>query len=342
MKAKGIASDTGRYNIIMKAHRNANQFEEALALFRQMPRDGVQPDVITYTIMIDACARRADPDLAVELLLEMEERPDRIAPNEFIYGCVINACAKALQGKRALALFREMQEEGLRPNVTIYTSTIDALHQSRDDDTALVELYEEMKAKGVKPVAATYVAAIKAYARRSGMPDRILETGRKLIAVDGSVKSLYTLRRLLSAAIETEKYQDGIHFFNQALIHDIEPVGNITNLAATCAAEVGDLTTLQIYLEYVLEAEGKVEEWMPTMAFKAVDRARTEAREKKRRTGEGLGKKEAEAIEKLRTLAVELWRETAGLRRIEGRVALGSRADGGPSPKKGTKPKKRI
>lgn len=320
MRVKGIAPDAGCFNLIMKVHRNAGQLEEALALLRQMKRDGVQPDVFTYTTAIDVCARRADWELAIKLLREMEE--DGIAPNVFTYGCVINVCAKAAQGKRAVTLLREMQEKGVRPNEKVYSATINALHRSQDDATALVEIYEEMEAKGVKgvkPLASNCVAAIKAYAHIGGMPDKIVEIGCKLIAVDDSANSFFTLKTLLSAAVQAKKYKDGMHFFNQALIHDIG-LGDSTKLAATCAAEVGDLTTLQIYLEYVLQAEGRVEDWMPTLAFKAVDRAKAEADDKNRKTGKGLGEKEAEAIQKLRSLALRMRKKAADLRRREGKV----------------------
>jgi pentatricopeptide repeat protein len=76
--------------------------------------DGVSPDCITYTTMINELCRRNDVKKAIELWNSMTEkgiRPDRVAYNTLIHGC----CVAGEMGK-ATELRNEMLRQGLIPN----------------------------------------------------------------------------------------------------------------------------------------------------------------------------------------------------------------------------------
>ena len=89
------------------------QWWQAVQILHDMPRQGLQPDVITYSAAISACAKGQQPERALELLAEMLERG--LDPNVITYNVAISACKKGQQPERALELLAEMKVEGLSP-----------------------------------------------------------------------------------------------------------------------------------------------------------------------------------------------------------------------------------
>ena len=73
------------------------------------------PDEITYSSVINACAKGDESQRALNLLDEMRSRG--LVPDEITYNSVINACAKGGESQRALNLLDEMRRYGLVPDV---------------------------------------------------------------------------------------------------------------------------------------------------------------------------------------------------------------------------------
>ena len=74
--------------------------KRALQLFVEMQQKGLQPDVITYTAVITACAKGGMAKRALQLFDAM--RHHGLQPNVITYNAVISACGKGLMAKRAL------------------------------------------------------------------------------------------------------------------------------------------------------------------------------------------------------------------------------------------------
>ena len=93
------------------------------------------PNEITYSIVINACAKGGESQRALNLLDEMRSRglvPDIISYNSdhVRHGrqvamrarSVINACAKGGESQRALNLLDEMRSRGLVPDMISRTT----------------------------------------------------------------------------------------------------------------------------------------------------------------------------------------------------------------------------
>lgn len=76
-----------------------------------MRRRGLAPSAITYSSVINACAKGGQWELALELLREMRQRRD-LAPNAITYNAAIDACTSGGEWQRALSLFDEMVARG--------------------------------------------------------------------------------------------------------------------------------------------------------------------------------------------------------------------------------------
>ena len=142
----------------------SGQWEKALELFDEM-KQGLEPDVITYSALIVACATQWNKVL--ELFDEMKGRD--LKPNIVTYGALISACGKNDQWQKALEFFTELKDRGLEPNIIIYSSMISASPWEM-----AVEFFDELKTRGLEPDVITYNAMISAY-EKAGQWEKAIE-----------------------------------------------------------------------------------------------------------------------------------------------------------------------
>merc|ERR1719160_2362698 len=74
MKVTGIAPSEVTFSIIVKAHANANEIDEALRVLKQMRDARVKPGMVIYTCVIQACAGAGHLNQAMEVFEEMTKR----------------------------------------------------------------------------------------------------------------------------------------------------------------------------------------------------------------------------------------------------------------------------
>ena len=132
----------------MLACSKADRWEEALNLLQLY--ESTDTSVVAFNSLIAACGRCSRPDVAVEVLNEMEHRG--IDPDELSYRNAIIACNQAEHARSrvsngaessplveesdellkfewwevALSLLRRMKESGLTPDIQTYSSAISA------------------------------------------------------------------------------------------------------------------------------------------------------------------------------------------------------------------------
>ena len=69
-----------------------SRWHDAFGLLHVMPRQGLLPDVISYSAAISACEKGQQPQQALQLLLDM--RLKGLLPNVISYSATISACEK--------------------------------------------------------------------------------------------------------------------------------------------------------------------------------------------------------------------------------------------------------
>jgi pentatricopeptide repeat domain-containing protein 1 len=82
------------------------QLRVQLGLLDAMQQAGLQPNLISYSAAISACAKGGSWARALSLLAEM--RTAGHEPNVISYSAAMSACDKGGQWAKALALLREM------------------------------------------------------------------------------------------------------------------------------------------------------------------------------------------------------------------------------------------
>ncbi|RUO96567.1 hypothetical protein BC936DRAFT_141828, partial [Jimgerdemannia flammicorona] len=138
----GIRPDVILYTLLIKIHARAMDLDASLALHASMLRDRLQPTVYTYTALIDACAKNAKLETAVQLFKLMAES-DRFKPNTHTYCAMMDAYAKHGRLDMVESTFTELLERGRMQAETGAVSDVERIERSVGVDTATLNCLME-------------------------------------------------------------------------------------------------------------------------------------------------------------------------------------------------------
>uniref|UniRef100_A0A199UCL3 Pentacotripeptide-repeat region of PRORP domain-containing protein n=1 Tax=Manihot esculenta TaxID=3983 RepID=A0A199UCL3_MANES len=143
MYHKGLVPDIVTYNTFIKGLFQAGRPQTAQGLFHNMCSHGQQPNIVTFSIMIDGLCKERDLD----------------EPNIVIYCILINGMCKAGKINDAKELFSRLFKNGLQPDVYICSAIMKGLCQAgfrrHNDLPKASELINEMVDKGFSADATT-------------------------------------------------------------------------------------------------------------------------------------------------------------------------------------------
>ncbi|KAL1193892.1 Pentatricopeptide repeat-containing protein [Cardamine amara subsp. amara] len=110
MARMGVPANRITYNVLLKGYCKQLQIEKAEDLLKEMAEDaGIEPDVVSYNIIIDGCILIDDSAGALSFFNEMRTRG--IAPTKISYTTLMKAFAMSGQPKLANRVFDEMMND---------------------------------------------------------------------------------------------------------------------------------------------------------------------------------------------------------------------------------------
>jgi pentatricopeptide repeat protein len=164
--------DVMAYTTAIAGCSEAGEYAQALSLITEMRKEGIQPNVMTFSAVINACAtasaklarRREEEDAssrvygniditsnytiaglenvrmpmdrALKLLATMKSPSSSIKPNIVTYNAAIRACAEGFNLDGAFDLLRQLSEDGLEPTIITYGSLMTACERVGDVEAA--------------------------------------------------------------------------------------------------------------------------------------------------------------------------------------------------------------
>jgi len=197
--------------------KKALNTSKALELFRQMKREGLLPNNITYSSIISTCNKERKWKIALSIFNEMKLQGHHSDP--IVYSAMISALSTARQWEKALELLREMDELFGEANVIAYNATITALERGLQWEKAL-DLFDEMKTKKLKLTVVSYGCAISAcekgflWGKCLSLLDEMTEVGiAKNINIFGSAMSCMEkcLKEKIAMQLMKKMKSEGIH-----------------------------------------------------------------------------------------------------------------------------------
>ncbi|KAJ7534725.1 hypothetical protein O6H91_12G000400 [Diphasiastrum complanatum] len=192
--------DVVSWNVMIAGYAQNGLVKEALALHEQMKQEGVQPDDVTFVVLLKACASIAALEQGKQLRSDIIKRGlewDLIVANTLVdmyskCGCTVDArelfnnmierdvvswnvmiagYAQNGLGKEALALYEQMKQEGLQPNNVTYICVLSACSHSGLIDKGL-HLFDSMcKDLGVTPTLEHYACMVDLLGRAGCLAD---------------------------------------------------------------------------------------------------------------------------------------------------------------------------
>ncbi|OMP08437.1 hypothetical protein COLO4_06474 [Corchorus olitorius] len=132
-RKSGFRVDSKMYTILISGWCKIGRIDMAERFFNEMMEKGMEPNVVTYNVILNGICRRAS--------LHPDERFDRTIRN-------------------AEKLFDEMRQRGIEPDVTSYSIILHVYSRAHKPDLTLDKL-KIMKEKGICLNVTTYTSVIK-------------------------------------------------------------------------------------------------------------------------------------------------------------------------------------
>ncbi|KAJ7524559.1 hypothetical protein O6H91_17G011300 [Diphasiastrum complanatum] len=181
MKQEGVQPDTVTFVLLLKACASLAVLEQGKRLHSDITKRGFQSDVIVGNTLVDMYAKCGCTEYAHELLNNMSER------NVFSWTAMIAGYAQNGLGKDALALFEQMQREGTKPNEITYLCVLSACAHSRLVDEGRYAFDAMCKDHGVTPTREHYACMVDLLGRAGCLADAELFINQMPIQPDSVV-----------------------------------------------------------------------------------------------------------------------------------------------------------
>ncbi|MCO5555572.1 hypothetical protein L7F22_009117 [Adiantum nelumboides] len=150
------------FNALLSALSKHGRYDEALAVFQEMSRMKIQPDGVTFCIMLNLAHKSGSKvELLWQIFVDMENQ--NVFAGHEVFGVLIKAFCQEGRRDEALRLLSMMEERGLIPNIIIYNTLIGAFGKVGMLEEAEGLLFE-MKGKGISMTVVTYNILIDSYA----------------------------------------------------------------------------------------------------------------------------------------------------------------------------------
>jgi len=170
LKEDDIVPNEIIYGAAISCCRKSKQSERALLLLRKMLKEGLAPNRATLNTVLMAQAEtrtKADFDRAVTVYKIMKSRfvEETCRPNRQTYSILVNFFASCMQPFMAEEFLKKMREDGLKPDVDLFTATV-AAYERTGQPLKAVQLMESMQEDGydfygVKVLNSAFKKAIK-------------------------------------------------------------------------------------------------------------------------------------------------------------------------------------
>ncbi|KAG8079741.1 hypothetical protein GUJ93_ZPchr0007g4756 [Zizania palustris] len=198
--------DVYNYTSLIYAFCRHRYLKEALELFELMLDNGINPNIVTCTILVDGFMREG---LIGEAFLFLDEvRHFDIVPNLYTYKVIINGLCKVNESSDVWEIFADMIKRGYVPDVILYSIIIDGFVKALNLHEAF-RLYHKMLDEGTMPNIVTYTSLINGLCHDDRLPemmtllkDMILEglTPDKILYT--SLIACYCKRSNMKAALD--------------------------------------------------------------------------------------------------------------------------------------------
>ncbi|XP_042489930.1 pentatricopeptide repeat-containing protein At2g39620 [Macadamia integrifolia] len=165
--ARSVFDSASKYNNVLwnsmiRGYTKSNQNREALKLYHNMSKSGVEPDKYTFTFVLKACTRASD--LEEGILIHREISRKGLGSDVYVGTGLVDMYSKMGKIRTAQKLFDEMPEL----DVVAWNAMIAGFSQSSNPREAL-DFFREMQLVGVEPNSVSFLNLFPAISQLSAI-----------------------------------------------------------------------------------------------------------------------------------------------------------------------------
>ncbi|XP_024543999.1 pentatricopeptide repeat-containing protein At3g12770 [Selaginella moellendorffii] len=202
IKERNVVSWTA----MISAFANTGHYKEALELLKSMDLEGVKPNCVTFTVLLEACAGLGDRFCCEILHSRIEGSESSISSAETVVSALVFALGKCGHVDRARRSFERLEAM----NLVSRTAMMAAYAQNGHHREAL-QLFWELDLDGIKHDAVSFVSVLEASSSlqmAKSFHSRILASGIRVSVITGT--ALVTTYRKCGALGLARSTFDGI------------------------------------------------------------------------------------------------------------------------------------
>ncbi|KAK7270729.1 hypothetical protein RJT34_26112 [Clitoria ternatea] len=221
---------------------------EAHGICDVMTERGEQPDVITYSILMNGYCLNNDVDGARKLFDMMIK--SRLVPDVWCYNILIQGYCKTERLDKAMNLFKDMRVNNLVPNIVTYNSLVDGLCKSGRILYAW-QLVDEMHFCGQPPPnVTTYNILLQSLCRIEHV-DKAIALFRLLISRRSFAPNVWSYNILISSCFKNSRIHEAMILFRDMCFKDLVPNLQTYNMLIDGLYKVGKLKAAQKISQHI-------------------------------------------------------------------------------------------
>ncbi|KAI5647191.1 hypothetical protein M9H77_33196 [Catharanthus roseus] len=212
-------------NALLTGLGKDHNFQRMNLLMNEMKEKKIQPDVVTFGILINNLCKMRRVDQALEVFKSMRGEKESggisVEPDSVIYNTLIDGLCKVGRQEEGLELMEKMRsQDGCRPDTATYNCLMDGFCKAGEIDRAF-ELFNQMNSDGVEPNVITLNTLLNGMSK-SGRVSTAIQFFDEMQGkgLRGDATS-YTI--LITAFCSVNNIEKAMKFFDQMLQNGISP-----------------------------------------------------------------------------------------------------------------------
>ncbi|KAK6925549.1 Pentatricopeptide repeat [Dillenia turbinata] len=157
-----LERDVACWNTVITCFYQDGQCEKALEMFDEMKKAGFEPDSVTFTTVLSACARLLDLERGKTIHGELM-RSDLLY-DDFVCSALVDMYGKCRCLEMAKAVFERMPQK----SVVSWNSMV-AGYSLQGDSVSCIDLFRRLIVQGVKPTLTTLSSLLVACSRSADL-----------------------------------------------------------------------------------------------------------------------------------------------------------------------------
>ncbi|KAF8409444.1 hypothetical protein HHK36_005520 [Tetracentron sinense] len=149
------------FNALLSACVDSKNFDKVEKLFRELPSNlSINPDIVSYNIVIQAFCEMGSLDSALSMLDEMES--NGVSPTLITFNILLNALHGGNRFSDGEGIWARMEKGNCVPDIRSFNAKLRGLILG-GKTTEAVKLVEELRSNGLEPDIFSFNALIKGF-----------------------------------------------------------------------------------------------------------------------------------------------------------------------------------